>query len=62
MNLKETIYKRQSIRKYDKTPLAEETLEEIRYFIDNVAVLNQDIEWSYDIVGKDNGSRLLIIF
>lgn len=54
MNLKETIYKRQSIRKYDKTPLAEETLEEIRYFIDNAAVLNPDIEWSYDIVGRDN--------
>lgn len=54
MDLKETIYKRQSIRKYDGTPLSEETLSKIRQFIDNARVLNPDIEWSYDIVGKDN--------
>lgn len=54
MDLKETIYKRQSIRKYDKMPLAEETLNELREFIDNANVLNPDIEWSYDIVGRDN--------
>ena len=53
MDLKETIYKRQSIRKYDKEVLSEETLNKIRQFIDNVCVLNQDIEWSYDIVGRD---------
>lgn len=53
MDLKETIYKRQSIRKYDKEPLSEETLKEIRQFIDNACVLNPDIEWSYDIVGRD---------
>lgn len=54
MDLKETIYKRQSIRKYDKTPLDEETLNEIRQFIDNARVLNPDIEWSYDLVGVKN--------
>lgn len=53
MDIKETIYKRQSIRKYDKTPLPEETLMEIRHFIDNASVLNPDIKWSYEIVGRD---------
>lgn len=53
MNLKETIYKRQSVRKYDKTPLAQETLNELKEFIDNAKVLNPDIDWSYDIVGRD---------
>lgn len=54
MDLKETIYKRQSIRKYDKIPLSEETLSEIRHFIDNACILNPDIEWSYEIVGPKN--------
>ena len=54
MNLEDTIYKRQSIRSYDKTPLAEETLDEIRQFIGDARVLNPDIEWSYDIVGPEN--------
>lgn len=58
MTLKETIYKRQSIRKYDKTPLDLQTLDELRTFIDNVEVLNPDIEWSYDIVGQDNVKML----
>ncbi len=54
MNLKETIYKRQSIRKYDKTPLSEDTLDDLKDFIDNVGALNLDINWSYDIVGHEN--------
>ena len=54
MNLEDTIYKRQSIRKYDNTPLGEETLDELRDFIDNAKVLNPDIGWSYDIVGPEN--------
>ncbi len=54
MNLEDTIYKRQSIRKYDKNPLSSETLNEIRAFIDNAKVLNPEINWSYDIVGPDN--------
>lgn len=58
MDLKETIYKRQSIRKYDKTPLAAETLDELRQFIDNAKVLNPNINWSYDIVGPENVKRL----
>lgn len=54
MDLKETIYKRQSIRKYDDAPLSTEALDELRKFIGNAKVLNPDIEWSYDIVGPEN--------
>lgn len=54
MDLRDTIYKRQSIRKYDKTPLDAETLDELRNFIDNAKVLNPDIQWSYDIVESKN--------
>ena len=54
MDLKETIYKRQSIRKYDKAPLSAESLDGLRKFIDNAKVLNPDIKWSYDIVGPEN--------
>ena len=35
MNLEDTIYKRQSIRSYDNSPLDNQTLEEIRDFIEN---------------------------
>lgn len=59
MNLEETIYKRQSIRKYDKTPLSDETLSELREFIDNIHVLNPEIGWSYDIVGPENVRSLM---
>ena len=34
MNLEDTIYKRQSIRSYDSTPLDNQTLYEIRDFIE----------------------------
>ena len=54
MDLKETIYKRQSIRKHDKTPLDSKTLDGLRTFIDNTRVLNPNIKWSYDIVGPEN--------
>ena len=53
MNLEETIYKRQSIRAYDETPLDEDTLAKIRDFIENTKVLNPNIDWSYDIVGPE---------
>lgn len=54
MDLKEAIYKRQSIRKYDQTPLDSKTLDGLRTFIDNTRVLNPNIKWSYDIVGSEN--------
>ena len=40
MNLEDTIYRRQSIRAYDKNPLDSQTLDEIRDFIDNAKELN----------------------
>ena len=54
MNLEETIYKRQSIRSYDSTPLDNETLDEIRDFIDNAKELNPNIKWSYEILPTKN--------
>lgn len=56
MNLEETIYKRQSIRSYDNTPLTEETLDEIRDFIGNAKELNPNIRWSYEILPPENMS------
>lgn len=59
MNLEDTIYKRQSIRSYDDSPLDDETLDEIRDFIDNAKELNPDIKWSYEILPKENISTML---
>jgi len=53
MQLQETIYKRQSVRSYSDTPLDENILDEINEFIKNLKVLNPNIKWSYEIVGKD---------
>ena len=44
MNLEDTIYKRQSIRSYDDTPLDSQTLDEIRDFIENAKELNPNIK------------------
>ena len=54
MDLKEAIYRRQSIRKYNNVPLDSQTLDGLRAFIDNTRVLNPNIKWSYDIVGPEN--------
>ena len=56
MTLEDTIYKRQSIRSYDKTPLDNQTLDEIRDFIDNAKELNPNIKWSYEILPEENMS------
>lgn len=58
MNLEDTIYKRQSIRKYEKAPLSTQMLDELREFIANAKALNPDIAWSYDIVGPEKVKRL----
>ena len=50
ISLEETIYKRQSIRKYQQTPLEEETIQEIERFIEQTRKLNPDIEYTYEIV------------
>ena len=54
MNLKETIFKRRSVRSYEDTPLNSETLDEIKEFIETVKPLNPNISWSYDIAGPKN--------
>ena len=59
MNLEDTIYKRQSIRSYEKTPLDNQTLEEIRNFIDNAKELNPNIKWSYEILSTKNISTMM---
>lgn len=59
MKLEETIYKRQSIREYDQKPLNEQTINEIEEFISESKVLNENIEWSYDIVSKQKIKTLL---
>ena len=59
MNLEDTIYKRQSIRSYDSTPLDNQTLYEIRDFIDNAKELNPNIKWSYEILPTENISTMM---
>jgi nitroreductase len=59
MNLEDTIYKRQSTRSYDSTPLDNETLDEIRDFIDNAKELNPNIKWSYEILPTENISTMM---
>ena len=59
MNLEDTIYKRQSIRSYDNMPLDNQTLEEIRGFIENAKELNPNIKWSYEILSAENISTMM---
>ncbi len=59
MNLEETIYKRQSIRKYKEDSLNDDEISELRTFIDNIKVLNENIIWSYDIVSKEDIETIL---
>lgn len=58
MNLEEIIYKRQSIRKYESTPLSEDFLDDLRNFIENAQTLNPDIGWTYDIVDSSKVKTL----
>ena len=59
MNLEDTIYRRQSIRAYDKNPLDSQTLDEIRDFIDNAKELNPNIKWSYEILPTEKISTMM---
>ena len=59
MNLEDTIYKRQSIRSYDDAPLDNQTLDEIRDFIDNAKELNPNIKWSYEILPREKISTMM---
>lgn len=53
MNLYETISKRQSVRKYDASPLDNKVLEDIQNFIKGVKPLYDDIETRFDILPAD---------
>lgn len=59
MYLEETIFKRQSIRNYNEDSLTYDEIGELRKFIENVEVLNENILWSYDIVTKDDIKTIL---
>lgn len=59
MKLEETIYKRQSCRTYNETPLDEQTIDEIKTFIQQAKVLNDNIKWDYDIVTNKEVKSLL---
>lgn len=59
MKLEETIYKRQSCRTYNETPLKEQTIIEIKTFIKQAKVLNPNIMWDYDIVTNKEVKSLL---
>ena len=58
-SLEDTIYKRKSVRSYEDAPLDSETLDEIRDFIENAEPLNPNIEWSYEILPRDNISTMM---
>lgn len=59
MDLEETIYKRKSTRAYQQTPLDEKTILGIEEFIEQTRKLCPDIEYTYDIVDKDNIKTLM---
>ncbi|MGV8906920.1 MAG: nitroreductase family protein [Acetobacterium sp.] len=50
MNLYNNIFKRKSIRKYDMTPLPNQTLKEIENFAENLIPLYGDIKIGYEMV------------
>ena len=53
--MNEIIRKRKSIRKYDFTPLDDDTLEKVRAQIEKIKPLYPDIRYSVEIVNKTKG-------
>lgn len=53
MALAEEIYTRKSCRKYSIEKLSEKQLDDIRNFISNIRVLDDSIDFRYDILAKD---------
>ena len=53
--MNETIRKRKSVRKYDQSPLDDETLEKVQSQIANVKPLFPDIRFTIEIVRKTKG-------
>jgi len=60
-NLKEIIYKRKSIRKYDMTPLEKNTIEGIRKFLAEIKPLYDNIKVEYEITEGENVRGLFAI-
>ena len=54
MDLADLIFLRKSCRKYSDEKISDEEFEEIKEFIENAEVLNDSIEFSYDILTRDN--------
>jgi nitroreductase len=54
MELKEMIFKRKSIRKYNKENLLISDIDDINSFIRNIEPLYKDIEVKFEVVSKNN--------
>lgn len=61
LDLYESIFKRKSVRKYDLTPLDENTLLEIKEYVYSLKPLYKDIKTEIRIVPKDGVNILLPI-
>ena len=55
MNIKETIYKRKSIRRFDMTPLDTDILEKVKAHFENLVPLYPNINYSIEIAEKTKG-------
>lgn len=59
--LYDAIFKRKSVRKYEKENLSEEKIKKIKKFLDNVKMLDEDINFEVKIVNSDDVKSLLPI-
>jgi len=59
--LYDEIFKRKSVRKYEKENLSEKKIEKINNFLDNVKKLDEDINFEIKIVNSDSVKSLLPI-
>jgi len=60
-NMKEIIYKRKSIRKYDMTPLGNDTLNDIRRFLSEIKPLYDGIKVDCKIAESENVRGLFAV-
>ncbi|MCL2774704.1 MAG: nitroreductase, partial [Oscillospiraceae bacterium] len=60
-NLKEIIYKRKSIRKYDMTPLGNDTVEDIHRFFAGIKPLYENIKVEYNITESESVRGLFAV-
>jgi nitroreductase len=59
MSIRETIYKRKSIRKYQPDSLDEKTLQDIKNYLAAAKPLYCNIKTGFDIVGKDSVKSII---